>query len=291
MLMRTALSSFWPVLSRPASLKRRTSGHAQSEAAAALANPDAPGVPAKELFGRAREGAPLEARSLGFYSRGCLAGGAALPVDGPAWQVMRLSRNRNWGHPSLIDVPRKIREEGARCRLERAAGRRHLAAARRADADRPRLAPDRPRRRHLADADAATARLSRARARGNVGHQCGAPRLARRRPEVWTRGISPSSAAAQGPACERIFVNAAIKKALCREAGGDRSWLSKVRPMYGHNYHFHIRMACPGGDNSCTPQDPAGPARAATPRSPIGSATPCCIPSPAPRRRRSRSRR
>ena len=31
-----------------------------------IANPDAPGVPAKELFGRAREGAPLEARSLGF---------------------------------------------------------------------------------------------------------------------------------------------------------------------------------------------------------------------------------
>ena len=30
---------------------------------------------------------------------------------------------------------------------------------------------------------------------------------------------------------QRIFVNAAIKKALCREAKGDRSWLYKVRPM------------------------------------------------------------
>ena len=27
---------------------------------------------------------------------------------------------------------------------------------------------------------------------------------------------------------QRIFVNAAIKKALCREAKGDRSWLSKI---------------------------------------------------------------
>ena len=33
-------------------------------------------------------------------------------------------------------------------------------------------------------------------------------------------------AAAQEPSVQRIFVNAAIKKALCREAKGDRSWLS-----------------------------------------------------------------
>ena len=51
--------------------------------------------------------------------------------------------------------------------------------------------------------------------------------------------------AAQEPAVQRIFVNAAIKKALCREAKGDRSWLSKIRPWWGHDYHFHIRMRCP----------------------------------------------
>src|SRR5204863_6001590 len=28
--------------------------------------------------------------------------GIALPVNGPSWQVMRLSRNRNWGHPELV---------------------------------------------------------------------------------------------------------------------------------------------------------------------------------------------
>jgi murein endopeptidase len=30
------------------------------------------------------------------------AGAEALPINGPTWQVMRLSRNRNWGHPQLI---------------------------------------------------------------------------------------------------------------------------------------------------------------------------------------------
>jgi penicillin-insensitive murein endopeptidase len=54
-----------------------------------LAHPQDPATPAKELFGRQPEPASLAARSLGFYSRGCLAGAKALPVDGPAWQVMR----------------------------------------------------------------------------------------------------------------------------------------------------------------------------------------------------------
>ncbi len=38
-------------------------------------------------------------------------------------------------------------------------------------------------------------------------------------------------AAATDPAVERVLVNAAIKKALCREAGSDRSLLSRVRPV------------------------------------------------------------
>ena len=60
--------------------------------------------------------------------------------------------------------------------------------------------------------------------------------------------------AALEPRVERIFVNAAIKKALCREAKGDRSWLAKVRPMYGHDYHFHIRITCPRGSDECESQ-------------------------------------
>jgi penicillin-insensitive murein endopeptidase len=55
---------------------------------------------------------------------------------------------------------------------------------------------------------------------------------------------------------ERVLVNPAIKKALCREATGNRAWLSKVRPVYGHNYHFHIRIRCPADSAECKPQDP-----------------------------------
>ena len=64
-------------------------------------------------------------------------------------------------------------------------------------------------------------------------------------------------AAAKAPEVERIFVNAAIKKALCREAGNDRGWLPKVRPYWGHHYHFHVRISCPADSPTCEAQDPA----------------------------------
>jgi len=67
-----------------------------------LAHPDDPNTPAKELFGRKAAPAPMQTRTIGFYAKGCLAGGMALPINGKTWQVMRLSRNRNWGHPNLI---------------------------------------------------------------------------------------------------------------------------------------------------------------------------------------------
>ncbi|MGB9013767.1 MAG: penicillin-insensitive murein endopeptidase, partial [Methylovirgula sp.] len=67
-----------------------------------LAHPNAPGTPAKALFGRVETPAGVATRTIGFYARGCLSGGIALPVNGPDWQVMRVSRNRNWGTPQLI---------------------------------------------------------------------------------------------------------------------------------------------------------------------------------------------
>jgi penicillin-insensitive murein endopeptidase len=65
--------------------------------------------------------------------------------------------------------------------------------------------------------------------------------------------------AAQEPGVQRIFVNAAIKKALCREAGADRTWLYKVRPWYGHAEHFHVQIACPADSAECKPPAPPLP--------------------------------
>ena len=96
-------------------------------------------------------------------------------------------------------------------------------------------------------------------ARGNVGDR----RWCARTGSTSTRGSGPatrrrSSARRRSEGGATHFVNAAIKKALCREAGSDRDWLNKVRPMWGHDYHFHIRLHCPPAE-TCDRQDPVPP--------------------------------
>ena len=69
--------------------------------------------PAKKLFGRVARPADVPPNPYGSYARGCVAGAQALPVTGPSWQVMRLSRNRNWGHPVLIDYLERLASDAA----------------------------------------------------------------------------------------------------------------------------------------------------------------------------------
>ena len=64
--------------------------------------------------------------------------------------------------------------------------------------------------------------------------------------------------AAQSPDVERIFVNPIIKQALCANKM-DRAWLNKIRPWWGHDDHFHIRLACPPDAGECQPQKPLPP--------------------------------
>src|ERR1700676_4006559 len=67
-----------------------------------LKNPDAPSIPAKELFARKSIPFPGPPPPIGGGFNGCLSGAGSLPITGPTWQAMRPSRNRNWGHPELI---------------------------------------------------------------------------------------------------------------------------------------------------------------------------------------------
>jgi penicillin-insensitive murein endopeptidase len=74
-------------------------------------------------------------------------------------------------------------------------------------------------------------------------------------PKIWTPAhVAIIRAAAEDPKVDRIFVNPAIKKALCRDAKAERKWLHKVRPWWGHDYHFHVRMSCPPGNAGCEEQ-------------------------------------
>src|SRR4030081_2023691 len=73
-----------------------------------LANPDDPKLGARELFGRKVLPAAMPTRALGFYARCCIAGAGALPINRDNWQVMRLSRNRNWAHPDMVALLKRL---------------------------------------------------------------------------------------------------------------------------------------------------------------------------------------
>lgn len=218
-----------------------------------------PPTPAKVLFGAAKQPAPLAARAIGFYAKGCLAGAKAIAVDGPAWQVMRLSRNRMWGHPSLIALVERLAEDGKALDgwpglligdISQPRGgpmlTGHASHQIGLDADiwlTPM--PDRrltPREREEL---AATSMLAEDRVSVN--------------PQVWTEAHGRIILrAASYPQVERVLVHPAIKKAICENKSFPRAHLSKVRPYWGHHYHMHIRMACPKDSPTCTPQPIVG---------------------------------
>ena len=222
-----------------------------------LANPDNPSTPAKELFARKTEPAAMQPRTIGFYSNGCLAGGVALPVNGPAWQVMRLSRNRNWGHPELIALLEKL---ATKARAE--VGWPGLLVG---DISQPRGGPMLTgHASHQVGLDAdiwltpmPDHELTRQEREKMMAVNVVAVDRRDVDPAIWTPAhVGVIKTAAEMPEVERIFVNAAIKKALCRYSGSDRAWLKKVRPYWGHDYHFHIRIRCPSDSPNCTSQPP-----------------------------------
>ena len=214
-----------------------------------------PANAAKRIFGTAPGAAPLQARAIGSFARGCLAGARALPVDGETWQVMRLSRNRRWGHPDLISVVERLAK-----RAPSEANWRGLLVG---DISQPRGGPmltGHASHQIGLDADLWLTPMPNRRLTPIERENMSATNLVRHdwmdvNADVYTAShLALIRMAAREKAISRIFVNPAIKVALCRDAGADRAWLSKVRPMWGHNYHFHIRIACPAGDATCVDQ-------------------------------------
>nr|WP_244506357.1 penicillin-insensitive murein endopeptidase [Pararhizobium polonicum] len=215
-------------------------------------------TPAKQIFGKVQLPTNSAPNPIGFYAKGCMAGAVAIPTDGPTWQAMRLSRNRRWGNPAMIQLLETFSQDAAKLGW----GSGILIG----DISQPRGGP---------------------MITGHASHQIGLdadvwftpkpaqPLSVQAREDLpftsmldkskfltvnatrWT----PTHArlvmqAASYPQVERVFVNPAIKKKLCETWTGDRALLGKVRPVYGHDEHFHIRMHCPPGTPSCKAQAP-----------------------------------
>ncbi|MDI3470098.1 MAG: Penicillin-insensitive murein endopeptidase [Pseudolabrys sp.] len=212
--------------------------------------------PASYLFSHVALPSVGKAMAIGYYPRGCLQGGVELPTDGLTWQVMRLSRNRNWGHPELVKFLERFAPSAAK-----ATGWHGILVG---DMAQPRGGP--LPFGHLShqiglDVDIwfmpmPDHTLSKEERETISASNLVSDDWKHVNPKTWsTADIAFIRTAAEQPEVERVLVNAAIKQELCRTQAG-KSWMSKVRPWYGHNDHIHVRLKCPPGSPSCRKQPP-----------------------------------
>ena len=202
---------------------------------------------------------PGAAEVIGGPAAGCIGGAIELPPDGIGYQAIRVSRNRHWGHPGTVRMVQK---------LAAALDKLDFAPIYIGDMSQPRGGPMNY---------------------GHASHQNGLdvdiwfnidpkPNLApaeRENPELpwlvnqdqqsidnnrWRSGHATMlRMAASFPEVDRIFVHWQIKKHLCESVRGDRAWLTKIRPWWGHAEHFHVRLSCPGNSPLCAGQAPNPP--------------------------------
>ena len=210
---------------------------------------------ASKLFADKESASDQSPAAIGSYAKGCAAGSVQLAETGPTWQAMRLSRNRNWGHPSLIEFIETLSARAA------GLGWSGLYIG---DLSQPRGGPmPSGHRSHQIGLDVDIWMLPAHRLDLTRQERDEISSISVRTEDQksvngnWTEThMEILKSAAESPAVDRIFVAAAVKKEMCETAGKDRAWLQKIRPLYGHNYHFHVRLKCPEGSEGCITQTP-----------------------------------
>ncbi len=225
-----------------------------------LANPEDPKNAAKELFARRPIATKdMQARSIGFYTRGCLAGGIALPINGKTWQVMRLSRNRNWGHPDLVSFMERLAEK-----VPKVSNWPGLLVGDMAQARGGPMLTGHTSHQVGLDADIWLTPMPRTPLSREEREEMSATNVVADDkkdvdPKIWTPGhFAVIKAAAEDPKVERIFVNAAIKKALCREAGRDRALPAQGAPVVGAQLSFPRAHRLPARQRGVQGSGPGG---------------------------------
>lgn len=203
---------------------------------------------------------PQGAQSIGTYTSGCIAGAASLPLNGTGYQVMRLSRNRYYGHDNLV----RFIEQLGRITAEQKLGTLLIG-----DLGQARGGPMiSGHRSHQSGLDVDIWFL--------LSPQADTHLLTTSERETWNapsvvdlandsvdyRQWSPAHGkilelAARQPNVERIFVHPSIKQELCNRRTADSAqWLGKIRPWWKHDDHFHVRLHCPKDSTHCANQEP-----------------------------------
>ncbi|MBL8592542.1 MAG: penicillin-insensitive murein endopeptidase [Devosia sp.] len=220
-------------------------------ASAALAQP------ARDLFGAMHAPTTGPEIPVGSYAKGCIAGAVQLPTDGPGWQAMRLSRDRRWGSAELVNYIGALAQSAAQD------GWPGILVGDMGQARGGPMASGHASHQIGLDVDIWFERMPDYKLSADERENLSARSMLKK----GTRDIDPQRfgeaqrlllyRAAELPGVARIFVAPGIKKSLCAVTWRDRSFLNKIRPWYGHDDHFHVRLDCPAGVELCVNQAPA----------------------------------
>jgi penicillin-insensitive murein DD-endopeptidase len=215
---------------------------------------------AKKAFGAIKVAVQHSPQAIGQYDRGCIAGAQKMPLNGEGWQVMRLARNRVWGHPTLVGYLRKFAAD-----VHKLDGWPGILVGDLAQPIGGPLLGGHASHQTGLDADLWYKPMPDHKLSLEEREQLSADNVVDRAAltvdkRLWSDAqVKLLRRAASYPEVARIFVHPAIKRALCEAAGTDRDWLRKIRPWYQHDDHFHIRLNCPGGSSGCVPQAEISP--------------------------------
>ena len=195
------------------------------------------------------------AQPIGTYTNGCIIGAQPLPYKGEGYQVIRMNKNRFYGHPDMIAYLQRL---GQRVKN---AGLPTMLVGDIAMPGGGRFLTGHASHQMGLDADIwlRMGAMSDSDAQNSDGKGLLVVDRKEQRVDenVWNDNHAQLiKLAAQDAKVTRIFVNPAIKVKLCQTAGNDRSWLHKVRPWFGHDSHFHVRLECPKGASYCENQAP-----------------------------------
>lgn len=199
---------------------------------------------------------PGPATAIGGPSNGCIGGAEALPASGAGFVSIRRHRNRFYGHPETV---RLVKELG------RALSTRTDGLMMVGDLSQPRgglMSSMHRSHQNGMDVDiwfslAASARSANKRHQENRDPESMVAPGEEDLGKAWgNEQLFLLKSAAENPNVDRIMVNPAIKRALCRSENGNRRWLRKLRPWWGHDAHFHARLKCPKGSQKCRQQAP-----------------------------------
>jgi penicillin-insensitive murein DD-endopeptidase len=209
----------------------------------------------KEEWAKVKTPTTGTTKIYGTYNNGCLAGGKVINSSGNGFHMARLSRRRNYAHPEMIDYLNSlgwVLSQNGYYMLVADVGQPrggpivggHSSHQIGLDVDIWYSSPDGSFNEITSHHLENIAAPSMVKPNRHISRQL-----------FGEREFALIRAAAGFAQVDRIFVNPAVKEELCRNNAGE-GWMAKVRPWWGHDRHFHVRLKCPAYERDCVSQHP-----------------------------------